>query len=113
MDAFHHPAVVSKALAALDVTSSDAGLARLQVQRQGHRHLVARQGQRDQRLAVKPLALHRGVLGRHATEYALLRQRRGVRYQHSVTTADQTIGVSEQLRLQRRLVPDTGGYEVV
>ena len=43
----------------------------------------------------------------------LFRQRRVVDYQHGLLAADQPFGLYQQLRLQRRCIPDTGGNEVV
>src|SRR4051794_1294312 len=77
-------------------------------------HLPASQGQRDQRLAVRPLAQLAAVLPRHAhRERALLRQGRIVDHQRRLRPAHQLVGLLGQHSPERRVIPGRAGNEML
>jgi site-specific DNA recombinase len=79
-----------------------------------HRHLLAGQRQRDQRLAVGPLAQLPAVLPLHAhRERALLRQRSVVNHQHRLWPAHQPVSLLGQHPPQRAIIPGRAGDEVL
>jgi hypothetical protein len=85
-----------------------------ETQADADRHLGPGQGERDQRLAVGPLAELAAVLPLHADRVAaLLRQGGVVHDQHRVRPAHQPVGGLDQLVLQRCRGPGGGRDEVV
>jgi hypothetical protein len=79
-----------------------------------HRHLAPGERQRDQRLAVGPLAELAAVLALHAHRApALLHQSRVVHDQRRVRPADEPVGGPDQLVLERGRGPGRGRHEVV
>jgi hypothetical protein len=85
-----------------------------QAQADADRHLSPGQGERDQRLAVRPLAQLAAVLPFDPDRVlALLDQGGVVDHQHRVRPADQPVGGLHQLVLQRGRRPGRGRDEVV
>ena len=77
-------------------------------------HLAPGQGQRDQCLAVRPLAQRSAVLPRHANrQVPLLRQGGVVDHQHRLRPAQQPVRALGQHPPQRAVVPGRAGDEVV
>ena len=78
------------------------------------RHFAPRKRQRHQCLAIGRLAERRGILWSDTDRtIALLRHRRVVDDQHRILAADQAIGLNQQLRLQRRCIPNAISNEMV
>ena len=85
-----------------------------QPQAERDRHLPIGERQRNQRLAVRPLAQLPTILPRHPhRESALLRQRRVVDHQHRLRTADHPVRLLRQHRPQRAVIPGRAGDEVL
>jgi hypothetical protein len=78
------------------------------------RHLGPGQGERDQRLTVRPLPKLTTVLPLHPDRVpTLLHQGRVVHHQHRVRPAHQPVGGPHQLLLQRSRRPGRGGDEMM